>query len=79
MRGVLIVALGDCVRVAMKVVRETRKIVLHMFVRWELGICWVVEERITMTRQKSEIGLETVKVMRGDSRRRYIVGSLGEW
>jgi len=71
--GALVEVLDDRVRVAMKAVREIRQIVLHILIRWKLGICWVAEERITMARQKSEIGLETVKVMRGDSRSRYIV------
>jgi len=64
--GALVAVLGDGVRMAMKVVRKIRQIVMHILMRWKLGICWVAEERITMARQRSEVGLETTKVMRGD-------------
>lgn len=72
--GVIVAGLDEGVRVEMKMVRKIRQIVLQMLIRWRLWVYWVVKERITMTRQKSEIGLETTNVMRGDSRWRYIVG-----
>jgi hypothetical protein len=74
----LVSELGGGVRVARKLARKVRQIVLHMLIRRKLGIHWVAKERVTMARQKSEIGLKTVNATRGGSRWRYIVGSPGE-
>ena len=70
---------GGGVWVTKKAARKIRQTVLHMLMRWKLGVAWVVVERITMERQRSGVGLETTDIMRGDRRKRYIVGSPREW
>jgi len=76
--GALVAVVGDDAQLLIKAVKKIWQIALHMSMRWKLGIHLVVKERITMVRQKSEIGLETMNVTRGDIRWRYIVGSPGE-
>jgi len=76
--GTLVAVVGDDARLLIKAVKKIWQIAVHMSMRWKLGIHLVVKERITMVRQKSEIGLETMNVTRGDIRWRYIVGSPGE-